>query len=383
MRRIEEIIQLKLQDFNQANPTLDIVYQSKTKRSEIDSNIFPDPNLLLFLLIEICNFSYRNREEKMHWNVAFVYKQKNYAITHEKFGLRFYAESDNSINPDEVLVKLKKILKIVEKHSLTDISKQKILEGNIIIVNQFNKIDNQYTYFRKRAKTEFIPQEVKSIDLDTNNPLDFIRFSMDIVNRETEAKRNGQYNALAMIDAYFSRLEHLLVLALPFFNYNRDEDNMSVFVGLIWSEKLKRILEFSNSDTLNHYHALVTIKERYRNTFAHGGFEKNGQSFYISLGNYGSIPASLSGVKNSIHFKPFPIDQSVYEEICSVFDEFDHYLSSIAMPKVWIYAESGLNLSLTENRLNRLLEAANDLDYFTQWIENEVEMYDRYYNADY
>lgn len=383
MNQNNDILQLMLKDFNQAHPTLDIVYQRKTKRSTIDTNIFPDPNLLLFLLIEICNFSRRTREEKMHWNVAFIYKNMNYAITHEKFGLRLYEEIDNTINQNEVLGKLNKILRFVEKNALNDIAKQKILEGNITIVNQFNKIDNQYKYFRNRAKTEFTPEENKVTNLGTKDISNFMKNAMDLINRESAAKQKGQYNTLAMIDAYFSRLEHLLVLALPFFNYDRNNENISVFVGLNWSDKLKRILDFSNVEIQKHYSALVLIKEKYRNTFAHGGFEKNGQSFYIDLGPYGAIPASLSGVKNSIHFKIFPIDQNVYVEICSIFDGFDQYLSSIAMPQVWIYALSSLHLSLSESYLKDMLEQSDDINDFEDWIDHMHDMNDRYYNADY
>lgn len=79
---------------------------------------------------------------------------------------------------------------------------------------------------------------------------------------------------MAMIDAYFSRLEHFLVLALPFVGYKRDSDDLSQFIGSLWSDKFRRIFEIKNKEVQQHYDVLVGIKEKYRNTFAHGGFEK-------------------------------------------------------------------------------------------------------------
>lgn len=384
MNKLEENIQLRLKDFSPAtNDDFDLVYDKKNKQYPIDRNIFPVPNLLLFLLIKICKFTPKSRGEKMHWNIAFTYKKNNYAITYEKFGLKLYTENHIDIRPKEVLGKLKKILDIIERHELSDLSKHQILKGNITLINQFPKLDNQYAYFRDRALFEYSSEEKNEALKENIDHSDFMKNLISQINDSWGALRAGQYNALAMIDAYFSRLEHLLVLALPFSNYNREKDSLAEFVGSIWSDKLRRILDFSDIKTQQHYNALINIKEKFRNTFAHGGFEKNGQSFYFHLDKIGAIPASMSSVKDSVHFNFFPIDKIGFERICSVFDEFDKYLSLITLPKVWKLADSGLNLALDENSLSELLEASNESEVYEQWIERNCHWRDQIDNADY
>lgn len=384
MNKLEENIQLRLKDFSPAtDDDFDLVYDKKNKRYPIERNLFPVPNLLLFLLIKICNFTPRSRGEKMHWNIAFTYKKNNYAITYEKFGLRLYTENDIDIKPKEVLGKLKKALNIIERHELSNFSKHQILKGNITLINQFPKLDNQYFYFRDRALFEYSSEEKNEVLKENIDHSNFINNLISQINDSWSAMRAGQYNALAMIDAYFSRLEHLLVLALPFSNYIREKDNLAEFVGSIWSDKLRRILDVSDMQTQKHYNALVNIKEKFRNTFAHGGFEKNGQSFYFHLDKVGAIPASMSSVKDSVHFNFFPIDKIGFEEICSVFDEFDKYLSLVTLPKVWKLADSGLNLALDENSLNELLKASSESEVYEQWIELNCHWRDQIDNADY
>lgn len=377
--KLGERLKKSLKDFSpNQDKSYDLVFDEPSNRYNIRAEQFPVPRLLLFLLTGICKFSSRGREEKMHWNVAFTYKKYNYAITFEKFGLRLYAEKESKIKPEEVLGKLQKALELVERKFLGNIAKQQISAGNISIENQFIKLSNQYSYFREMAETEYSSKQ------NSGKSGNFIEEIMNTINSETNAKRTGQYNALAMIDAYFSRLEHFLVLALPFSDYDREKDNLVEFVGSVWSDKLKRIFDFSDKNIQRHYSGLVHIKEKFRNTFAHGGFEKNGQSFYFHLPGYGAIPASMSGITNSVHFDSFPIDKNGFGQICSVFDAFDRYLSVDShLTEAWKYANSGLNLTLDKQNLEIMLKAAKDPEYFEKWIEYETERECMYINADY
>jgi hypothetical protein len=83
------------------------------------------------------------------------------------------------------------------------------------IANSFLQLDKMYRYFREQAEENFAPQEPK---------VQLIGVGVGIGSALTELWRRrdaANYNASAMIDAYFSRLEHLLILILPFINYDR------------------------------------------------------------------------------------------------------------------------------------------------------------------
>lgn len=374
-----ENIKQRLRDFTAASSDApDLAWEKNVERNSVDRDLFPVPHLILFVLHGLCSFPLGYRGEKTHWIVPFSYRDVACAIAHEKFDVRLYItrENDREVNKDELLGKLKKAIEAAEKNILTEIAGDQIKSGNISIANQFHRLGNQYYYFRKKAISSYSPTEQSCND-------EGIDGLAEILNQQFRNSAMGAYNALAMIDAYFSRLEHFLVLALPFSAFDRTKDDLTEFVGRIWSGKLRRILDIQSSPMCDYYSRLVAIKEKYRNTFAHGGFEKKGASFYFHLSGFGVIPANMSGHKHSVHFNLFPIEAENFNKICSLFDEVDEWLKETGIPLAWRYAESGLDLRFDENHILEMLAAAADPDAFEEWLDKESYYADLYSNADY
>ncbi len=377
--KAKEVIKQVLRDFKASKSNItDITWERGVKRISVDRTLFPVPNLILFVLNGVCGFPLGYRGEKTHWIIPFSYKEVYCAISFEKFGIRLYISKQTqvNINENELLGNLRKSINIAEKNILANIAKNQIKKGNITILNQFHRLDSQYIYFRNNAEMSYKNNSVKS---DNNDIKDIAK----LLNSHLRANQEGGYNALAMIDAYFSRLEHFLVLALPFSGYKRDKDDLTDFVGKIWSEKIKRIFDIQQNPMNNYYNRLVTIKEKYRNTFAHGGFEKKGASFYFHLPKYGAIPAKMSGHKDSVHFNFFPIEEETFREICSLFDELDLWLREIGAPYAWKFAISGLNMRFDEKYISEMLSATSDPKTFEEWINKESYLADMYANVDY
>ena len=189
------------------------------------------------------------------------------------------------------------------------------------------------------------------------------------------------YNSLAMIDSYFSRLEHILVLALPFSKNNKEYD-IKKFIGEFWFKKYSEVFDLNNQDSKRIHDELNLIKEKYRNTFAHGGFEKKGQSFHFHLENYGVVPATMSDYKNSVHFNFIPLNESEFENICLFFDVVDNFFKE-NLEASWMFCNSGLDLIMDDESLSRLLKKAEDLEVFRNWLDSENERLSNYINADY
>ena len=347
----------------------------------IDNKQFPVANLLLFLLRGVCKFPSGTIGDKMYWSINFTYKGHKCVIADQKFGLRLYTESTSGVNPKEILDKLEKALLLIEKNHLKDFANEQIKKGNITVINQFYKLNGQYEYFRDRAITEY--STVLGVNIERDKFQSLIAGFVERHNQEKKAERNGQYNALAMIDAYFSRLEHIMVLALPFANYHREKDDLNKFVADPWGRKLQRILNFSDKRVKKHHQDLLYIKEKFRNTFAHGGFEKNGQSFSFHLGWAGPIPVSMSGVRESVHFNNISIVKKGFEYICGVFNSFDDYLSDDGIRAAWKYAESGLDLPLEERYLSELLSVAGDDEAYNHKLEYLNYQYHQFLNAEF
>lgn len=372
-------IKKRLVDFAPSNPKApDLIWLRPSNPISVDRFQFPVPSLVLFLLHGVSGFPLGRRGDKMHWVVPFCYKGIECAISHEKFGVRLYLDEipEKRVDGVEILGKLKRAIEAAEKSILTKIAQAQIQSANITIINQFIRLSGAYEYFRSRVAACFKKlrheNEQKNID-----------GLVATLNRNFRAKAEGAYNALAMIDSYFSRLEHFLVLALPFASFNQKSNNLSAFIGSIWSDKMKRVLPWADPKTQDFYRRLISVKEKYRNTFAHGGFEKKGSSFYFHLPGIGAIPASMSGHRNSVYFYLFPLEENHFNEVCSLFDEFDDWLRDEALPAAWRFAESGLDMRFDQKHLDELLEVSADLKAFEEWIKGERNYADMLSNADY
>ncbi|PZV18097.1 MAG: hypothetical protein DCF22_02300 [Leptolyngbya sp.] len=360
-----EIIRRELKDFACTDPNApDLVWDVESWCIPVESHHFPAPSLVPFVLNKVCGFSFGNPGDKTHWVVPFKYQSVPCAISLEKSGIFLYVseEQKNYVNPSVIIDKLRKAIKEAERKILAKIAREQVDTANITVVNQFNHFQSTYAYFRQRAAASYKLGKIK-------NSTD-IR-AWENLSLYFRANSEGSCNSLAMIDTFFSRLEHFFVLALAFSSFDREGDRISTFVGSVWSEKWKRVLPLTNGKSQYFYTKLVEVKEKYRNTFAHGGFEKKGASFYFHLPEIGAIPVSMSGFRDSVHFGLFPIGEDVYQDICGLLDDFDSWLKDEALPIAWQFAESSLNLRFDQEYINQLHAVSDTKEAFKVWLERE------------
>lgn len=65
--------------------------------------------------------------------------------------------------------------------------------------------------------------------------------------KSRQGEREDFYYKVAMIDAYFSRLEHLLVLLLPFTNFTAAGEALLKFIGTNGDGKFKTISDIATN----------------------------------------------------------------------------------------------------------------------------------------
>lgn len=367
----------RLSDFEEDKYKSNLVWGQESERYAIDREDIPVPALLYFILRVIKEFSLGFKGEKTHWVIPFLYKGKRCNIALEKFGLRLYIEKQsNSINPREIVGKIKRSIIYAEKHILEPYAKRQIRKGNVTISNHFHQLDGMYAYFRKRAK--------ESYDLGKNKEKRgcVIESLSKIFKVSLRSNIEGFYNALSMIDSFFSRLEHFLVISLAFRSFAPASDNLAEFIGLSWGNKYKRIFPLTDAGAKRFYDQLDNIKERFRNTFAHGAFEKGGAPLCFQIPKIGAIPANMSGYRDSPHFSFIPLEESHFFDVCQLFDNFDKWISEMTAPHIWKYANSGLDILFDSKSLKELNDACESENKFDEWIEDMSYIADIYENAD-
>ena len=183
--------------------------------------------------------------------------------------------------------------------------------------------------------------------------------------------RDGFYFTVAMVDVFFSRMEHLLLLHFAFLSRCVSDGDLVRFMTLPWKERFKVIVEV-NADARHNklYVELIRLKETIRNPFAHGGSENDGSSLMVQLPFVGPVPASLSGFRESSRFSGWlPIERSDYETICQTFDGVDEMLQSGELKHSFQMIEGGLDVAFDAETRASLQEALSKPDELAEYID--------------
>jgi hypothetical protein len=159
---------------------------------------------------------------------------------------------------------------------------------------------------------------------------------------------NSFHDMIAAISAYLSLLEHDLVLALPFIDFNPQVDDVTDLIGARWGAKWDRVLG-QTGGAVDYRRRLTDVVERWRNPYSHGGFEKgHGATIWLHTPGVGAaVPVGLSRVRESPHFSFVGARESDIAEVFALFDEIDAWVTS-ALPAATEWIASGLDVRFDE-----------------------------------
>lgn len=261
------------------------------------------PFIIYLLLVEIKKFPILPLFEKVKWEIPICYKNRSFILAHRKFGFTIstYIEKDDDKElAAEVITLIQKATPLTEGF-VQELMSKKVSAGMITIDNDFANILRRYFFFRRKAS-----QEIKV----------------------SSKNREGFYYLLSMIDAYFSLLEHLLVLLLPFMKHvDMKSIDLETFIGSNWKVKFNIVFDTKNNSTsLKHIAKLNEIKEQIRNPASHGNFLKKGSSFNVHMDNLGAIPFTLTKSKTDAKYSFEDNSEIAFKNIIDEFGSFDSYL---------------------------------------------------------
>jgi hypothetical protein len=343
----------------------------------------PSPDMVFLALVTILGFKYWGKGEKVLWTIPIFYKCIPFQLHHRKFGFTVEAEDARSSSTQklarEMLTVLSRGITFAEKALEPMISFQ-IKEGNISIPNHFHQLDRRYRFFRKRALRAYRQPKPKPKEhKDASGNVTGTSFDLG------KADREGFNYAVAMLGAYFSRLEHVLVLLLAFGNYDPESDDLARFIGMIWSEKFKRLFNVNSAPGNKRiYDDLRHIKERYLNTFSHGGFEKAGASLFFHVPYLGPVPVQMSQFGTSVHYSLFPLNLQSFSETLQILDRTDSLLTSDDATKYGMkFIETGLTVSYSKVSRDRYKKAMQSDAAFRAFLDHASYVATTYANMDF
>jgi hypothetical protein len=330
----------------------------------------PLPYMVFLCFVLLKRYKWWGRDEKLAWTIPVKYKSYPFMFSHRKFGLEVLRRSD--VPPpeglvEEMLTKLNKAFKIVDGIMQPFAARQLKLR-NVTVANSYHKLDMMYRFFRKKANASFARPPKPLVLSGLTGSEKGKRRHLDIVKGE----REGFYYTTAMLDAYFSRMEHVLVLLLPFTAFDLSQIDLASFIMSGWNEKFKCVFRLESDRRARLlYEQLDSAKEKYRNPMTHGTFEKDSISLYFHFPNTGAIPVGLSEFKGSIHYSFFPLSQASYDEICALFDQTDDFLKSGSTRHGMKYIEAGLDVAFDDKSISRYRSAMKSEERFKAMTEGD------------
>jgi hypothetical protein len=360
------------------------------RSSRPDNRDFPVPELVLFMMRNVMGWEWSGHGEKVRWTVYGSFKGFPVIFEHRKFGFAIGMQGGDAKDWQRLVNQLKTALKHVESF-LAPIARHQVSLGEALIANRFSEFDSRYRFFRQKAdkayarakrkppKRKAKGDEGKDKDLVSSLVGDMV-FGM---NKMMEANHEGFYYSTAMVDSYFSLLEHRLVLLRAFSGKPLVEGELLEFLGNKWDVKLNHIVSDAtiSAEPLGK---LRHIKERIRNPFAHGGFENDGGSIFFHLPHVGAIPTNFSRFGNSVRFSFIPIEQETHADVCAIFDSLDELLTTGPLERPHRLMDAGVDPSYDEGHIKKYHAAISGTeDEFEEFLEGWSRAFMMHANMDY
>jgi hypothetical protein len=347
------------------------VHKFKVPQSKLPTEVLAHEVMVVFGAVNLGN------EDKIRWRYGFTVDGVACALASTKWGLRLNldgAAGDGDTAQqlaERVIDKLAAAQRVVNKSVLRPQLDSQIQTGNVTITNQYGSLRGGYEFFREGARRAYAGHGRLAPD----------NFLVDLI--AGSGSQEGWWNALAMVQAYFSLLEHVLIGCLPFTSFDPTTEDLVSVIEDPLKKKMKRVMNTDNDpEAMRQFNALRDIVDRFRNTYSHGAFGHGAKAaMFVQVPDVGAVPVTLGefGVRTQLLFVPAVKDD--FENICAVLDSCDEWLANgpLADGHKWIL--EGLNFRF-DAQFRADLADARSKGYFDDFLTAHSYQMDAVMNMD-
>ncbi|MEV8307792.1 hypothetical protein AB0P36_10620 [Streptomyces flavidovirens] len=387
-----------LRDFTPAsNDPHSLVYAGEeAKRFSIERSLLPVPGSVRLVLLLALEAHDLGRADKVAWEIPFTFRGKLCSIALQKFGMRLYIARQDGEEPlestaREIIGKLSAATRCIENRVLSKIAMEHVAAGHVTIHNQSSRLRSMYKFFRRLAERAYAGDGILMKDLDTPSASGSTPLGEEIaraLQREFGAPlardSEGFFATISMINAYFSLLEHLLVLALPATDFDPTHESITRFIGNKVFEKYDRVFDIKGDPQAKRFRTrLHGAAEVWRNPYGHGAFDKQHGTLYFQVPNVGPLPTILSDIRTHPTFHFVPSRETAFDDMCSLFDELDEWLRTGPIRYGIMWVESGFSVSYDPVSLGRFRSAVKAGEgAFTDLLDTTAYQEDQAANMD-
>lgn len=364
----------------------------------------PVPHSVALVMYLVLGAHDLGRRDKLMWEYPFTYRDRSCSIALEKSGLRLYLGlEDSSLREDstiadkaveaELISKISKAARCVENKVLSNIADEQGKAGRITIGNQVGQLRQMYEYFRDRASDAYAgrgplarkyEEQIQNAQ-SSPHASERIRAELVRVMLPLEQRREGLYTTVAMTYAYCSLLEHMLVLVLPATDFDPTVESVTEFIARRkLFDKYKSVFDITGDPVAKKFRVrLHDVIEKWRNPYAHGGFDKQRGTISFHVDGLGALPMLMSDVRTHPTFHLVPERESSFDEVCALFDELDAWLRAGPVKHGVQWAESGLDVPFNPEFLTEFRAASGAGDAaFERFLHRMDYMVDQVANID-
>lgn len=347
---------------------------------------FPFPDLIRAMFGSVLNWTIEGPEEKMRWRVAALFKGSPLALEYAKFGLRLLLPSDVPNGKRVAATVFGKMAKglLVTEAILQSVAETEIGLGNVTLANHFNMFDQGYRFLRDRADRAYRQRKPRPRPVNRSPEGSAAGgchvLSVDIFKRE----REGGFLSAAMIQSYFSRLEHACALLFAFSGADPARGRLREVVEGAWDAKFKAVVDVTRDPRAKAlYDALRKLADEHRNPMTHGGFDRSKNALWFHMPGVGALPARFSRCRSAFPYRFMPQTLTTHDQACRLFDDVDDYLATGPTELPMRYIASGLDVAFDSNSRSAYMDSMASETEFDAMMDHLSYQQDKHANMDY
>lgn len=354
-----------------------------------------DPWAIRFFIVDVIGGHDVGRGEKQAWAAPLEMDGNLIWFAFTKFGVSatvygVETEEEAADIVADCMRRMGKAIPVVTRDLIEPLIAEAVTQGAFTVPNRFGYFHNMYMYAHLRSLSEDTAARAAVTEpvheTHGNGGASTYFAGADVA-------RDAEFEAVGSLFAFFSLLEHLLVIGLAFTEYDPLQEPFGEFLRMNWGEKFKQVVGLKAKDDKLIYDTLRLLADENRNPSAHGGVDRDVANVHAHLVGYGAVPTGVTSTSQrpTYTFEP-ELPQSVFPfadyhffggsaDGWKAVDEVLAWMRSGPLADPFTYGESTLPVWFDSDS-RRELRAAAAAGELEEFMDRRSFMIDRASNMD-
>lgn len=365
-----------------ANTSAPENFMFKAARTKSGSDL-PDYYLVYFLLVDLLGFRDLGQSEKVSWSVVIDYNGKAFVIEHRKLGIGVFSDypEENESAAADIVRRIQGAVKVARPF-FDWMAEQAVAASEVNVLNNSDGLHDRFQfllalYKAKIGEADARKNEKHVTEGKTESGATWTSVKMPYF----QLKREADWLALAVIEAFFSWTEHAFLHLAVLMDKAVSAQDVTSLAEKEWPDKYKAAIGCEDNDSREHYEKLLALRRELRNYIAHGAFGKQGEAFTFHS-HAGAVPVMLPHRRGTRKFRFGHGVNLDSKTAIQTIEDFVAFLWSGKRGPARIHLESELPLILTLVARGDYRLAMHSEESMREFVDHLTGEFDRAANMD-